>query len=150
MTSCIASACPVDTNFDVDTVYFSLSRCGLDEESFNALFQYVVLVDDGVDTVRAYAAYCDDMRQENAVREHMKRSRLQVITLATMFDVVEEYHATVHLARYSDIEMVDSVQVVEALDWVATSFLSVRHDTQTEEDFFRSDRLVSIIMGGAA
>ncbi|MGR9449160.1 hypothetical protein [Rhizobium leguminosarum] len=84
MTSCIASACPVDNKFDVDAVYISLSRCGLDEESFNALFQYVVLAADGVDPVRAYASYCTDVRQDNILREHMNRKRCLARTLTTM------------------------------------------------------------------
>jgi hypothetical protein len=153
MTSCIASACPVDNNkFDVDAVYISLSRCGLDEESFNALFQYVVLAADGVDPVRAYASYCTDVRQENVIREHMNRRQLSTVTLTTMFDLVEEYEIAVRIARFSDLQTFGAAEVAEAIEWVASTNGHARYDVEADPDFvrLRFDRQVSIMVGGAA
>lgn len=153
MTSCIASACLVDTSFDVDGVYFALSRCGLDEESFNALFQYVALVAAGTGGVRAYASYCAEVRQENVVRELLNRRRLAVVSLTTMLDLVEEYMAAIDIARFAELPDIDAATVSEATDWVfghgrAPSRIGL--DTDVVPGDLRSDRLVSIIMEGAA
>ncbi|MDW9668757.1 hypothetical protein GOB27_19455 [Sinorhizobium meliloti] len=153
MTSCIASACPVDTDLDVDAVYFALSRCGLDEESFNALFQYMALVAAGTGVVRAYASYCAELRQENVVRELLNRRRLAVVTLTTMLDLVEEYLAAVHIARFAELPDLDAATMSEAIDRVfghgrAPSRTGL--DTGVVPGDLRAGRLASIIMGGAA
>ncbi len=152
MTSCIDTACPVDSKFDVDAVYFSLSRCGLDEDSFNALFQYVVLATDGTDPVRAYAIYCKDVVHENRLREHLNRVQLSMVTLTTMFDLLEEYEAAVHVARFADRLIFDALAIAEALGWVANCNEPARGGLEAEADFvgFSSERLVSIMIGGAA
>ncbi|MCQ1572736.1 hypothetical protein NFO65_18570 [Neorhizobium galegae] len=152
MTSCIASACLVDSNFDVDSVYFSLSRCGPDEESFNTLFQFVTLISNGTDIVRAYAFYCDDIRKENAVREHMNRRRLSLATLMTMFDLVEEFEALVHISQVSDTVPVDPAAVREALEQLACDDEHVRRGVDADAALvgLLSDSRLSITVGGAA
>ncbi|MBD8687194.1 MULTISPECIES: hypothetical protein [unclassified Rhizobium] len=91
-----------EKSHDVDAVYFALSRCGLDEDSFDALFQFVVLASEGTDAVRAFALYCRSVRLENKLRKHMKRNQLALVTLTTMFDVLEEYSDAACLAQKVD------------------------------------------------
>jgi hypothetical protein len=117
MTSCIASACPVDFNIDVDAIYFSIPRCGLDEESFNALFQYVTIAAAGASVARSYSSYCADVHDENPVRELLHRRRLVLVSVKTMFHLVKWYLAA---AKMQSVEMtvLDPATLADAIDWV--------------------------------
>ncbi|RVK27333.1 hypothetical protein [Sinorhizobium meliloti] len=85
MTSCIDTACLLDTNFDVDEAYFSLPRHGMDEESFNALFQHLLVVEGGSDQLdAAYERYCNDVAYENGLRDALHRTRLVACSKSTM------------------------------------------------------------------
>ncbi len=85
MTSCIASACLLDKNFDADEVYYSMPRHGMDEESFNALFQHLLEIEGAsADIGVAYGRYCNDVSYENGLREAVRRPRLVTCSEATM------------------------------------------------------------------
>lgn len=150
MTSCITSACLVDHNkLDIDAVYISLSRCGLDEESFNALFQFLMLAADGTEPVRAYALYCSDVRQQNSIRAHLKRRGLSLVTLTTMFDLFEEYKAVGQIAQCTDPLTCDGSAIAEAIKSTA-NYWTLRFDAADTTFVEATSHRDASIIGGRA
>ncbi|MGR9449155.1 hypothetical protein [Rhizobium leguminosarum] len=80
----------------------------------------------------------------------MNRGQLSTVTLMTVFDLLEEYEATVHIARFADLPTVDAVAVSEAIEWVSNKHVHARYGVEADTDFvgLRLDRLVSIMIGG--